>query len=320
VNTTGNFGEDVRERTTGFERATLTLAKVSWPATATRQKLNSAWSTRTSFVPLDTVRHLCVPPRFVPGVVELDITYASRAEGPLSQCDNGRVALPPSDARVRLRVSTTSGRVDVIAEDSAGVVVERGIHVSGTDDRVVEIRPSQASSAVAVRCPTGTDVMVGTASGAVELRGQLGSVSVTSVSGRIRVAAATEADLRTTSGKIEIDECTGHCRASTKSGAVRVGVANALDIATVSGTVRIGRVAGTVDLRTVSGTVVLFANGGGPIGARTLSGSITIRLPPGVRPHVAASDARWVHCRCEQGDDVTIEVASMSGRVEISPA
>jgi DUF4097 and DUF4098 domain-containing protein YvlB len=207
-----------------------------------------------------------------------------------------------------------------MAEDRGGVVVEHGAHVAGTEDGVVEIRPGQSSRAVAVRCPTGTDVMVGTTSGAVELRGRLGSVSVTSASGGIRVAAAAEADLRTRSGRVEIDECAGHCRASTKSGTVLVGAANAADIATVSGTVRIGLVAGTADVRTVSGKVVLFSKGGGSIGARTLSGSITIHLPPGVRPDVRASDARWVDCRCEEGEDVTIKVASMSGRVEIIPA
>ena len=99
-----------------------------------------------------------------------------------------------------------------------------------------------------------------------------------------------------------------------------MGAVNAADIATVSGTIRIGLVADTVDVRTVSGKVELFSGGGGPIGARTLSGSVTIHLPPGVRPDVRASDARWVHCRCEEGDDVTVDVASMSGRVEIIPA
>lgn len=230
------------------------------------------------------------------------------------------MAPPPSDAQVGLRISNGSGRVDVIAEDRPGVVVERGTQAAGTDDRVLEIQPDRASQPVVVRCPIGTDVMVGTTSGAVELEGRLGSVSVTSASGKIRVAAAADADLRTKSGKVEIDECSGHCRVSTKNGAVQVGAANEADIATVSGAVRIGPVAGTVDVRTVSGKVVLFSSGGGPIGARTLSGSVTIHLPPGVHPDVRASDARWVHCRCDEGDDVTIDVASMSGKVEIIPS
>lgn len=230
------------------------------------------------------------------------------------------MALPPSDARVRLRISNTSGRIEVVAEDRDGVVVERGGRVAAADGQVVEIRPNQPSAAVTVRCPIGTDVKVGTTSGAVQLAGRLGSVAVTSVSGRIRVDAAAEADLRTTSGTVEIGECAGHCRASTKNGAVAVGVASSVEVATVSGSVRIGRVSGAVDVRTVSGKVVLAADGQGRIGARTLSGSISIRLPPGVRPDVHASDARWVQCRCAEGEDVTIDVTSLSGKVEITPA
>ena len=195
-----------------------------------------------------------------------------------------------------------------------------GTQVEAHDDRVVEIEPIHPAQAIHVRCPTGTHLMVGTRSGAVELQGSLGSVSVTSVSGRIRVAAAEEVDLRTGSGKIEVDDCTGRCRASTKSGAVMVGSASEAEITTVSGKVRLGLVAGTVEVRTVSGSVSLSSTGGGPISARTLSGSVSIRLPAGVRPEVLASDARRVDCRCEAGDDVTISVASLSGNVEIIPS
>jgi DUF4097 and DUF4098 domain-containing protein YvlB len=227
---------------------------------------------------------------------------------------------PPSEQRLRLLISNRSGRVTVVAEDRSDIVVGPGTRIRGTEDDVLQIGPDRGSQAVDVRCPTGTDVMVGTTSGGVELRGRLGSVSVTSASGKVRVAVAEDADLRTQSGKIEVDECAGHCRASTKSAAVVVGSVNAAEISTISGAVRIGRVTGTVDVRTVSGKVVLFSNGSGPIGASTLSGSITIHLPPGVRPDVRASDARWVHCSCEGGNDVTIDVASMSGKVEIRPA
>jgi DUF4097 and DUF4098 domain-containing protein YvlB len=231
------------------------------------------------------------------------------------------VALRPSDARVRLRISNIAGRVEVVADDGdAEVVVTGGTQVMDHDEQVVEVQPIHPSQAIHVRCPTGTDVMVGTTSGAVKLQGSLGSVSVSSASGRIRVAAAAEVDLRTGSGKIEVDDCTGRCRASTKSGAVIVGSANAAEITTVSGKIRLGLVAGTIDVRTVSGSVTLMSSGAGPISARTLSGSVSISLPAGVHPEVLASDGRWVECRCEAGDDVTIDVASLSGRVKIFPA
>ena len=209
----------------------------------------------------------------------------------------------------------------MVADDGAtDVVVTGGTQVVDHDDRVVDIQPNHPSRAIQVRCPPGSDVMVGTTSGAVELRGSLGSVSVSSASGRIRVASAAEMDLRTGSGRIEVDACTGRCRASTKSGAVVVGSANAAEITTVSGKVRLGLVAGATEIRTVSGSVTLSSTGVGPISARTLSGSVSISLPEDVRPEVLASDARWVECRCEAGDDVTIDVASLSGSVKIFPA
>ncbi len=209
----------------------------------------------------------------------------------------------------------------MVADDGAtDVVVTGGTQVVDHEDRVVVVQPDHPSQAIHVRCPPGSDVMVGTTSGAVEMRGSLGSVSVSSASGRIRVASAAEMDLRTGSGRIEVDACTGRCRASTKSGAVVVGSANAAEITTVSGKVRLGLVAGTTEIRTVSGSVTLSSTGVGPISARTLSGSVSISLPEDVRPEVLASDARWVECRCEAGDDVTIDVASLSGRVKIFPA
>ena len=182
-----------------------------------------------------------------------------------SWCDNGGVALRPSDARVRLRISNIAGRVEVVADDGAtDVVVTGGTQVVDHDDRVVDVQPNHPSQAIHVRCPPGTDVMVGTTSGAVKLQGSLGSVSVSSASGRIRVATAAEVDLRTGSGRIEVDACTGRCRASTKSGAVVVGSANAAEITTVSGKVRLGLVAGTIDVRTVSGSVDAVVDRCGP--------------------------------------------------------
>ena len=100
-----------------------------------------------------------------------------------------------------------------------------------------------------------------------------------------------------------------------------MGAANAADIATISGTVRIGLVAGTVDVQDGQREGHAVRR---PVGARSAPGrspaSVTIHLPPNVRPDVRASDARWVHCRCDEGDDVTIDVASMSGKVEIIPS
>jgi DUF4097 and DUF4098 domain-containing protein YvlB len=234
------------------------------------------------------------------------------------------MALPPPDPsgrhRLSVRISTASGSIKVIAEARSDVVVTRGGQAESLADGVVEVRPARPSSSVDVRCPGGTDVVVGTASGGVELEGRLGAVRVTSASGSIRADSVTEADLRTASGSVAVQECDGRCRVSTKSGKVKVSVTGEADVSSVAGRITIERVDGTVDVRTVSGKVWIGATGHGPIGARTMSGSIKISLPRGVRPAVHMSGLRSVDCRCEAGDDVSVDVATISGAVEILPS
>lgn len=232
-------------------------------------------------------------------------------------------ALPPPDApecpHARLRISTTSGSVTVIAEERADVTVDRGGQAETLGDGGVEVRAPRPSASVVVRCPVGTDLVVGTSSGGVELVGRFGSVSVTSASGSIRTQSVTEADLRTTSGTVGVGECAGRCRVSTKSGTVNVLLAGEADISSVAGTITIEEVDGTVEVRTVSGTVTVGANGKGPVDARTMSGAITIRLPRGLRPAVRMSGRRSVETECEAGNDVNVDVSTISGAVRILP-
>ena len=76
---------------------------------------------------------------------------------------------PPADPRLRVRISAVSGRVSVTAESRGDVVVDRGGVAETARDGSVEIRASRPSDAVDVRCPAGSDVIVGTVSGKVEL-------------------------------------------------------------------------------------------------------------------------------------------------------
>ena len=69
--------------------------------------------------------------------------------------------IPPPGAV--LRVTSSSGRVEVTGEERADILVEKG-HEPVVDPDGVEVR---GSGKVVVRCPTGTDVVVGTGSGDV---------------------------------------------------------------------------------------------------------------------------------------------------------
>ena len=206
------------------------------------------------------------------------------------------------------------------AEARADVVVDRG-HIAGPSaDGAVEIRPVKPSDSVHVRCPEGADVMVGTRSGRVELSGRFGAVGVTSQSGSIRVAAAAEADLRTVSGSVELAACDGRCRVSTTSGRITVGSTRSAEISTTSGSVGVDAVAESVQVRSVSGTVGVGSSAGGPVNASTVSGSITIRLPTGVRPAVRSSGLGKVRSSFEPGEDIRVEIATVSGTVRLVPA
>ena len=230
------------------------------------------------------------------------------------------MVLPPADARLRLRISAVSGRVTVTAEARGDVVVERGGVTSAAADGAVEIRGDKPSDAVVVRCPAASDVVVGTRSGSVELEGRFGTVGVTSQSGSIRVAEASEADLRTVSGVVELGACAGRCRVSTTSGRIDVGATRDAEISTTSGSVGLDDVTGTVQARSVSGSVRIASAANGPITVHTVSGSITIHLPEGVRPTVRSSGHGKLRNSFEAGDDVVVEVANVSGRVKLLPA
>jgi hypothetical protein len=229
------------------------------------------------------------------------------------------MVLPPADARLRLRISAVSGGVKVTAERRSDVVVDSGGSAVASADGAVEIRTERASASLDVRCPEGADVVIGTRSGRVELVGRLGTVGITSQSGSIRVDTASEADLRTVSGTVKLEGCDGRCRVSTTSGRITVGATGDTEISTTSGSVEVGTVSGAVQVRSVSGTVTVASSARGPVKASTVSGSITIRLPPGVRPTVRSSGRGTVKSRFEPGDDVVIDIATVSGTVQLVP-
>lgn len=230
------------------------------------------------------------------------------------------MVLPPAEARVRLRISAVSGGVRVTAEARPDVVVDRGGAAVATADGTFEIRPERASNSVHVRCPAGADVIIGTRSGSVELKGHFGTVGITSQSGSIRVPVVAEADLRTVSGGVEVGACEGRCRVSTTSGRITVGATRDAEISTTSGVIGVDGATGSVQVRSVSGTVTVGSSGEGPVHASTVSGSITIHLPSGVRPTVRSSGLGKVRNGFEAGDDIVIDIASVSGTVRLVPA
>lgn len=183
----------------------------------------------------------------------------------------------------------------------------------------LEIRsPRAASRDLEVRCPAGTPISVGTISGDVRLRGDLGPSTVTTTSGDVSVDRAAALDARSISGDLEVDCCAGLCRLITKSGHIVADDTGPAEADTVSGYVRLGRTAGGVTVRTVSGSVELGTDGTEPVNIRTISGGIAVKVPKERLPAAKLrSLSGKINCGCLQGSDFPLRVTSVSGKIEV---
>src|SRR5437899_10567327 len=86
-----------------------------------------------------------------------------------------------SETTARLRITRRSGKVRVVAEPGSSLAVDGGTFVEN-DDGTVDVRAG-GSAVLEVRCPTGSDLTISTASGAVDVEGDAGSVKITTKSG-----------------------------------------------------------------------------------------------------------------------------------------
>ena len=214
-----------------------------------------------------------------------------------------------------LTITTASGSVVITGEDRPDIVVDGKAKVE--DGELGEMVVRTKSSSLDVRCPSGTDVRVGTASGRVELRGRLGDARVTTKSSSVRVEQVETLELRSSSGSIDVETCAGRCRLQTTSGSVRVDEAGDVDISTVSSSIGV-ECAGGGRIHTVSGSVDIGATGASDLDVRSISGSVKITLARGVRPHVRLRTVSGkARCDCEEGDDVLVAVSSVSGSVKV---
>lgn len=222
------------------------------------------------------------------------------------------------DANQTVRITTRSGRVDVVAEERADVLVGAGSQVRSDASPEVEIATS--SDSVRVRCPVGTDVIIGTSSGRVRTEGLLGAVSVTTNSAAIEVDAAARCDLRSRSGRVSAGRITGPCRVQSSSGRVQVRAASGgVDAVTTSGRVDVWGAGGPVHISTVSGRVACGCEMPVDVAVETVSGRVSVEVPRGVQPEVAVSSAKSrPRVGVATGHDCCISVRSVSGGIEVA--
>jgi hypothetical protein len=225
---------------------------------------------------------------------------------------------------VALRIQSRSGRVDVVAEPRDDVLVEgEGFDAREIDGgATLEIRSGRGGSkSISVRCPVGTDVAIGTHSGAIHTEGELGILSATTMSATIDVDRADEADLRTGSGSIRVRGVRGRCRMNTMSGRIEAGMLGACSCGTMSGAIRLDRVVGRLNVRTVSGSIDANCEGEGAIHVKSVSGKVQIGLPEGtsVSRRFKTISGR-VRCPFPEGDDCSVEAMTVSGAIDLVPS
>lgn len=219
----------------------------------------------------------------------------------------------PFEPGTTLEVTSRSGSIDITGEDRRDLEVDGG----AVRTESARIRVEGGSGSVKVRAPRGTDVIAGTDSGSVALRGSLGEARVTNVSGSIGVDRVTRLDARTESGTITVQACSGECRGTSRSGSLRVGEAGTVDLATESGSVDATAVGGA-SVRVGSGSVTVGLTEPGDVRVEAQSGSVNITVPRGARPAVQLQASGSVRCDCETGTDFDLAVRAGSGSITVT--
>jgi DUF4097 and DUF4098 domain-containing protein YvlB len=215
-----------------------------------------------------------------------------------------------------VRIVTGSGSITVIAESRGDVIADGKAQVDTDENGALEIK--NKSRSLTVRCPEGTNIVAGTRSGSIRLHGSLGSVRATTLSGHVEADHVASADIRAMSGSVEVAACDGICRVKTKSGSTHIRSAGAVEVSIGSGTITVDNVTGAARARAISGSVQIGARGEGRVEAETMSGSITITLPPACRPTVKVKSlSSKPRVDVTQGQDCEVLARTLSGGITV---
>lgn len=219
-----------------------------------------------------------------------------------------------SSAPLTVRISAGTDRVEVFAAEG-----EAPFHVEGTAEverGERQITVGSVRSRLTVSVAAGTDVVIGTSSGRIEVHGPVGHVAIVTESGRVQVDQAASVDIRSESSRVEVGEVAGGCRIRSSSGRVHVGSCGDADVAGESGRIELQRVAGHVDAHSVSGRIELALEAAHDVRAETVTGRIEVSLPQGTTAYQPLDSApgtpRPPDCDC------TVIARSTTGRVVVT--
>jgi DUF4097 and DUF4098 domain-containing protein YvlB len=212
-----------------------------------------------------------------------------------------------------VRISTTSGKIHVVAEPGRSELSTNAGTVTVGDGSVTI---DERSSNISVRVPEGVDLVIGSTSGRVSVEGSVGAVAVLTTSGNITIERAASVDARSRSGRVNVGHVDGACRVQSTSGRIEVARCSTADATSRSGRIELSDAHGPVRANCTSGKVRLRLAGAHDVSAETVSGRIEVSLPEGVDPLVvsAASDVP----DAVSGHDCVVVARSSSGRVVVS--
>jgi DUF4097 and DUF4098 domain-containing protein YvlB len=212
-----------------------------------------------------------------------------------------------------VRITTTSGGVTVAAEADLRDVVVDGVPVQ-LDDSTATIESS--STRLDVRVPEGVGLVIGTTSGRVVVRGRVGPVAVVSNSGRVEIDDAETVDVRARSGRVRIGRSRGETRVISRSGRVEIGHCGPADVAATSGRIVLRDAAGPARVHCANGRIEITMAEADDVHAETVSGRISVSLPPGTRAHRTTRPSDPVAAPAEY--DCVVTARSGSGRIDVS--
>ena len=209
-----------------------------------------------------------------------------------------------------VRIASTTHRIHVIAEHRDDVIVRGNAEVStvGVVTTVADVR-----SRVTVRVPVGTDLVIGSESGRIEVAGRVGGLAALTETGRIEIERAASVDARTSSGRVEIGHCEGECRVRSESGRVQIDACGGADVATTTARIDLSHVTGPVRAHCVSGRIELSLDDAHDVDAETVTGRVNVAMPEGTNCFVSDVDDEP-----PEGYDCVVNARSVTGRVQVT--
>jgi Putative adhesin len=215
-------------------------------------------------------------------------------EFPASGPVDARVSLPSGSVRVTASHATTATISLVPARSVDGSRAAEQLigetEVSFEGGRLTVKVPKQvhirgnAALDLTIELPAGSSLDSRTASADLKVSGELGTLTVDSASGDVTADTISgQANITTASGDVRLQEVTGDARIKTASGDTVIGRAHGeLTVNSASGDLQVGQAKQWVQAKTASGDIEIGSIAEGRADVTTVSGDVTIAVPPGI--------------------------------------